>query len=129
MNLFTLARGPAKDHAIQKRLAYASVTRPRGGVDQVAHTFACGRPRDNSPALNHECEVHFAGRRRSWPLISGGCSSSSIAISVGATSASVPLSFMLPLKDGSKRISGTELVVCAVCGCPVAGSAMNSALP
>ena len=48
----------------------------------------CARRESRLHAQRIVC--YFGGRRRSWPVISGGCSISSIASNVGATSASVP---------------------------------------
>src|SRR5215471_5446965 len=67
--------------------------------------------------------------RRSCPVISGGFSSPNIPSRVGATSDKVPPLFSWPLYLLSNKIKGTGYVVCAVCSCPVLGSAMNSALP
>ena len=85
----------------------------------------------NSTAT-HSCRAPLLFRcsRRSVPVISFGSSTPSIPSTVGEISRSDPLGFSVNcLAFSETTINGTGLVVCAVCGPPVAGSIIISALP
>ena len=70
---------------------------------------------------------HASSRLR--PVISSGCGSPISASTVGARSAKRPPARNLASAGPPTRITGTGLVVWAVCGPPVAGSIMVSQLP
>src|SRR3989442_15646995 len=70
------------------------------------------------------------GIRRSWPVISFGWGMLSMPRMVGEISRSEPLGFSVNfLLSSATTMNGTGLVVCAVCGPPVAGAFIISRVP
>ena len=72
----------------------------------------------------------FTNCRKSVPVISFGSFTSSIPRMVGEISRNDPPDFSVNcFAFAETTMNGTGLVVCAVCGPPVAGSIISSALP
>src|SRR4030095_14966539 len=109
--------------AIRECLVCRELHRTEGNLANPARQWqkqrtVVGNNRGSYPRRK-SCAKDQASTTSEWPVISLGWLSPSSCKTVGATSMAVPWLRRDFVRSSSTRITGTRLVVCAVCGMPV----------